>query len=117
MDADNHANDLEQSSQIPQMKDLPIILEKSNRLHLIDRYLSSIEEFSSFLVLVQQTLHKEQSHEESQEHAFGSRLYTVTWLGQRRSLEAAMTQSKIQRQQKLCINLSLQLEALTQMVI
>ena len=84
---------------------------------MIDRYLSSLEEFSSFLLLVQQTLRTEHRIEVAIGESPESLPFNSTWLQERRNLEATRTQSKIQRQQKLCASFSLQFEALIQTVI
>lgn len=110
----------QQSARVPQLQSLPSILEKSNKILLIDRYLSSLEEFSSFLLLYQKTIRNEAESyrlsERSKGKAAESRSYKSTWLRERTALEAARTQSKIQRQQKLCANFSTQFEALINMV-
>ena len=48
--------DLAQNPNVPRLHELPYILEKSNRLARIDRYLSGLEEFLSFFISVRQHL-------------------------------------------------------------
>ncbi|MCJ1341379.1 hypothetical protein MMC09_006675 [Bachmanniomyces sp. S44760] len=105
------------STAIPGLRNISTILEKSNKILLMDRYLLSLEEFSSFLVLVQRTHQEEPTNEVIQRRSSDISSFNLSWLRKRGNLEAAMTQNKIHRQQRLCASFSSQYEAFVQMYI
>ncbi|KAL8691226.1 MAG: hypothetical protein Q9218_003502 [Villophora microphyllina] len=93
---------------IPRLDDLPVILEKSNRLARIDRYLSTLEEFASFFLSVQQLLPPGVTPESQQ--AFQSRQNRECG-----SLEASRAREKIQHEQRLCQTYLKQFDTLVQL--
>ena len=98
---------------IPQLNDLPEILEKSNRLARIDRYLSGLKEFLSFFSSVRHLLPVEASPEKAADQpAF--RLMTVTKSAE---FEASRAQDKVQQEQRLCQTYMRQYDTLVQLVI
>ncbi|KAK3176619.1 hypothetical protein OEA41_007942 [Lepraria neglecta] len=98
---------------IPQLNDLPEILEKSNRLARIDRYLSGLEEFQSFFSSVRQLLSVEAAPETG-DNQLGFRSTDVT---KSADFEAARAQEKIQQEQRLCQTYMRQYDTLVQLVI
>lgn len=101
-----------QLNNVPKLGDLPFILEKSNRLARIDRYLAGLEEFQSFFLSVQQLLASEPSPDAGDDDpAFRS---TRTRKSAR--FEASRAREKIQQEQRLCQTYMRQYDALIQLV-
>ena len=100
-------------SKIPRLQDLPILLERSNNLTRLDRYLSSLEEFVTFFTSVHGMIHGEQAEKDSTETPLPFR---TPRLRQRAKLEATWALNKVQRQQKLCSTYIKHFETLVQMV-
>lgn len=97
---------------MPRLDDLPAILEKSNQLARIDRYLSSLEEFSSFFVSAQHLRRPVSAPETgAQEHAFRSQENKVY-----ADFEATRAREKIRQEQRLCQTYMRQYDALVQLV-
>ena len=104
--------DLEQTSSVPGLNEIPRILEKSNRLARIDRYLPGLEEFLSFFLSVRQHLPVQQmSLIDVDAPAF--RTVEVT---NSASLEAVRAHEKIQQEQRLCQTYMRQYDTLVQLV-
>lgn len=101
--------DIAQLPTIPRLDDLPVILEKSNRLARIDRYLSTLEEFVSFFLSVQKSLPPEPTPESQQ--TFQSKQNRDCG-----SLEASRACEKIQHEQRLCQTYLKQFDTLVQLV-
>ena len=94
------------------MHELPYILEKSNRLARIDRYLSGLEEFLSFFISVRQYLPVQQMPVmDSDAPAFRSLEVTSS-----ASFEAVRAREKIQQEQRLCRTYMRQYDTLVQLV-
>ena len=104
--------DSHQMHNIPQLNDLPEILEKSNRLARIDRYLSGLEEFQSFFSSVRQLLSVEAAPETGN-NQLGFRSTDVT---KSADFEAERAQEKIQQEQRLCQTYMRQYDTLVQLV-
>ena len=104
--------DSHQMHNIPQLNDLPEILEKSNRLARIDRYLSGLEEFQSFFSSVRQ-LFSAEAAPETGDNQIGFRSTDVT---KSADFEAARAQEKIQQEQRLCQTYMRQYDTLVQLV-
>ena len=104
--------DLEQTQNVPRLNELPNILEKSNRLARIDRYLSGLEEFLSFFLSVRQHLPVHQMPVmDLDAPAFRSPEVTNS-----ASLEAVRAREKIQQEQRLCQTYMRQYDTLVQLV-
>ena len=101
-----------QVRNVPRLEDLPFILEKSNRLARIDRYLAGLEEFHSFFLSVQQLLAPEPDA-----LAIDDDL-TFRSARTKRSaqFEASRAREKIQQEQRLCQTYMRQYDALVQLV-
>ncbi|KAL9632049.1 MAG: hypothetical protein Q9164_005549 [Protoblastenia rupestris] len=103
-----------QRPQLPQLRDLPVILEKSNNLARIDRYLSTIEEFVSFFTAVRQSRSVDAVQNHSNEipqassHSPSSTASAI--------FEAFRAREKVQYEQKLCRTYMKQYDALIQVV-
>ncbi|KAG8528423.1 uncharacterized protein KY384_007341 [Bacidia gigantensis] len=93
-------------SPLPDFQDLPSLLEKSNNLARIDRYLASLEESVSFLAAARQSL--------SQAPTTSQPILSLDSLA---DFETARARERLLHQQKLCRTYVKQYEALTQMVI
>ena len=104
--------DNNQLPSIPRLGDLPIILEKANRLARIDRYLSSLEEFASFFLSVQQ-LHLSEPASNKKTYSPAFRSHRVM---EAAKFEASRARNKISHEQKLCSTYMKQFETLVQMV-
>ena len=104
--------DLEQTSSVPGLNEIPNILEKSNRLARIDRYLSGLEEFLSFFLSVRQHLPVQQRPVMDVD-APAFRTVEVT---NSASLEAVRAHEKIQQEQRLCRTYMRQYDTLVQLV-
>ena len=102
----------EQTPTVPGLKELPTILEKSNRLARIDRYLSGLEEFLSFFLSVRQHLPVQQTPVRDVD-APAFRTIEVT---NSASLEAVRAHEKIQQEQRLCQTYMRQYDTLVQLV-
>lgn len=103
-----------QISSIPQIDGLPAILEKANRLSRIDRYLSSLEELSSFFRSVHCLFEAESGSFQPAPQASSSFLSKrVVVL---RKLEAEKVRNKILHEQRLCKTYMKQFDTLVQMV-
>ena len=100
-----------QLPKIPRLDDFPKILEKANRLARIDRYLSSLEEFSSFFLSVKQHYDEQLNSESDKELAMQYRNSRG-----RAILEASRVQNKILHEQRLCRTYMKQFDALVQLV-
>ena len=97
---------------MPQLDDLPTILEKSNRLARIDRYLSSIEEFFNFFLAVRQSqLSNTIPSTEAVPPPFWSRENLSS-----AEFESTRAREKILQEQKLCQTYIKQYDALVQLV-
>lgn len=97
---------------VPKLDDLPFILEKSNRLARIDRYLAGLEEFQSFFLSVQQLLAPEPDLNTGKEYP------TFRSAGTKKSaqFEASRAREKIQQEQRLCQTYMRKYDALVQLV-
>lgn len=100
---------------IPQIDGLPGILEKANRLSRIDRYLSSLEELSSFFRSVHDLFEAESGFSKLTPQASSSFLSKRVIL--LRKLEAEKMKNKILHEQRLCETYTKQFDTLVQMVI
>lgn len=101
-----------QLRNVPRLDDLPSILEKSNRLARIDRYLAGLEEFQSFFLSVQQLLAPESiSNASDDDSAFNSASTKKS-----AHFEALRAREKIQQEQRLCHTYMRQYDALVQLV-
>lgn len=97
---------------MPGLDGLPFILEKSNRLARIDRYLSSLEELQSFFASVRQFLPAEFDREMTVEvPAFRS-----AEANKLATFEALRAREKIQQEQRLCQTYMRQYDTLVQLV-
>ena len=101
-----------QLHDVPKLDDLPFLLEKSNRLARIDRYLAGLEEFQSFLFSVRQLLAPASGT------ALGDEDPAVGSAGTERAaqFEASRAREKIQQEQRLCQTYMRQYGALVQLV-
>ena len=104
--------DLEQTPSVPGLNELPKILETSNRLARIDRYLSGLEEFLSFFLSVRQHFPVQQMPL-MDVNAPAFRTVEVT---NSASLEAVRAHEKIQQEQRLCQTYMRQYDTLVQLV-
>ena len=106
--ADNH-----QLCNVPRLDDLPFILEKSNRLARIDRYLAGLEEFQSFFLSVQEFLcpPRPDPGTSGDSPAFCSETTKKS-----ACFEASRAREKIQQEQRLCQTYMRQYDALVQLV-
>ena len=100
---------------IPHLHNLPDILEKSNNLARIDRYLSSLEEQTSFFIAIFEMFENEAALSRSNLLRFGPD-QEHQHVGTRARMEASRTRNKISRQQGLCQTYTRQFETLIQMV-
>lgn len=97
---------------MPGLDGLPFILEKSNRLARIDRYLSGLEELQSFFSSVRQLLPAEPSCEIPVDvPAFRS-----SQMRKLATFEASRAREKIQQEQRLCQTYMRQYDTLVQLV-
>lgn len=96
---------------VPQISGLPAILEKANRLSRIDRYLSSLEEFSSFFISVHGLFHAPVKPMPQTSSAFLSERVAAL-----RKLESKKAKNKILHEQRLCKTYMKQFDTLVQMV-
>ena len=104
--------DYHQLCNVPKLDDLPGILEKSNRLARIDRYLAGLEEFQSFFLSVQNLLVPEPTSVAMDgEPAFRSARTKNSAF-----FEASRAREKIQQEQRLCQTYMRQYDALVQLV-
>ena len=104
--------DHHQLCNVPKLDDLPFILEKSNRLARIHRYLAGLEEFQSFTLSVQQSLASEPGS-----NASGDDLtFRSAKTKKSAQFEASRAREKIQQEQKLCQTYMRQYDALVQLV-
>ena len=87
-----------QMSRVPRLDQLPGILEKANRLAHISRYLSRLEEFTSFFLSVQELLKAESAG--SLPHIVAP--YNLEQVRLRAKFEAERARQKILHQQNLC---------------
>lgn len=102
-----------QLSNVPKLDDLPFILEKSNRLARIDRYLAGLEEFQSFFLSVQQMLAPNPvSNASDSDPTFRSARTKKS-----AQFEASRAREKIQQELRLCQTYMRQYDALVQLVI
>ena len=101
-----------QLCNIPKLDDLPFILDKSNDLARIDRYLAGLEEFQSFFLSVQQMLASEPILDT------GDNCPAFRSARTRKSarFEASRAREKIQQEQRLCQTYIRQYNALVQLV-
>ncbi len=117
VDPDSHSMigklaDKHQLWNVPKLDDLPFILEKSNRLARIDRYLAGLEEFQSFFLSVQQLLAPEpDSYTSGDDPTFRSAKTKRS-----AQFEASRAREKIQQEQRLCRTYIRQYDALVQLV-
>jgi hypothetical protein len=86
-----------QASRIS-LDELPKILEKSNNLGLIGRYLSSLEEFTSFFLSVQQLLRPDGLCQRGDQEL----PYASKHVRKRAAFEASRARNKILHEQNLC---------------
>ena len=104
-------------ASIPRMDDLPFLLEKANHLAKIDRYLSGLDEFSSFFVSVRSFQNNQDPSLSGNFSALDStQRYRSRNIRERASLESSLARQKILRAQKLCSTFIRQYESLVQMV-
>ena len=97
---------------MPRLDDLPTILERSNRLARIDRYLSSTEEFLTFFLSVRQLqLSSVISSTEAIPPTFRSRENLLS-----AEFESTRAREKILQEQKLCQTYIKQYDTLVQLV-
>lgn len=102
---------------IPRMDDLPFLLEKANHLARIDRYISGLEEFSSFFVAVRSFQHnRDPGLCRVAPDPDSTQTYRSRNTRERASLESSLAQQKILRAQRLCSTFLRQYESLVQMV-
>lgn len=88
------------------------MLEKSNKLVCTDKYLSNLEESTSFFISVQQAVQTEHISNETITQPYHT-LYIKSWA----RLEFSWTQTKIQYEQRLCRTYMEQFDTTMQMVI
>ena len=101
-----------QLCNVPRLDDLPFILEKSNRLARIDRYLAGLEEFYAFFFSVRQLLAPEPiSNTSEDDPAFRSARTRKS-----AQFEASRAREKIQQEKRLCQTYMRQYDALVQLV-
>ena len=101
-----------QHRNVPKIDDLPFILEKSNRLARIDRYLAGLEEFHSFFLSVQQLLAQFPDPSASDDDP----LFRSTRNKKSAHFEASRAREKIQQEQRLCKTYMRQYDAQVQLV-
>jgi hypothetical protein len=102
---------------IPGMDDLPFLLEKANHLARLDRYISGLEEFSSFFVSVRSFQHnRDPGLCRANQDPDSTQTYRSRNIRERASLESSLAQQKIVRAQRLCSTFLRQYESLVQMV-
>jgi hypothetical protein len=104
---------------IPRMDDLPLLLQKANHLARIDRYISGLEEFSSFFISVRSFQHNRDPglcRVTPDPVPDSTQAYRSRDTRERASLESSLAQQKIVRAQKLCSTFLRQYESLVQMV-
>lgn len=89
-----------------------MILQQSDRLARIDRYLSSLEEFAAFFISVRQEFSPERSSQTAPETLQCLSRSTV----QCANLEASRAQRKIEHEQRLCKTYLKQFDTLVQLV-
>ncbi|KAJ9646488.1 hypothetical protein H2199_002537 [Coniosporium tulheliwenetii] len=99
--------------RLPQLDDLPVIMEKLNNLALIERYLSGLEEFTVFFQSVQQTIGPAQDTN----LLAPERYFSIPQTRKRAQSQAVQTKNNIAQQQKLCKIYINQFESLIQMTI
>ena len=97
---------------VPKLDDLPSILEKSNRLARMDRYLAGLEEFQSFFLSVQQLLAPEPDLNASEDDP----TFRSARTKKSAQFEASRAREKIQQLQRLCQTYMRQYDALVQLV-
>lgn len=102
-----------QLCNVPKLDDLPFILEKSNRLARIDRYLAGLEEFQSFFLSVQRLLAPEPIADASDDDDPAFRSARTKKSAQ---FEASRAREKIRQEQRLCQTYMRQYDALVQLV-
>lgn len=90
--------DYHQVCNVPKLEDLPFILEKSNRLACIDRYLAGLEEFQSFFLSVQQL----QTPEPVLVSGDNNPAFRSPRNKKFAQFEASRAREKIQQEQRLC---------------
>lgn len=92
-----------------------MILEKINRISLVNRYLSNLEEFAAFFQLCKDVIDAEQQDAQSRS---GQAQFDVCALPlrHRAKMESARAHSKIKHQRALCRAQTKQLETLVQIV-
>lgn len=105
-------------SGMPRMDELPYMLQQANNLAKMDRYISALDEFSSFFVSVRsfqqrtrgvvllETSSEPASRETDRRHN----------IAERATLESCLAQQRIVRARKLCSTYMRQYESLVQMV-
>ena len=100
-------------SDTPSMDSIPAIMEKSEHLTRVDRYLATLEEFVSFFVSVRRLcpLCVDGSDTVHENHARPRSIQGYT------NLEAAQTESKIRRQQTLSKRYIRHFEMLLQVLV
>lgn len=102
---------------MPRMDDLPFLLEKANHLARIDRYISGLEEFSSFFISVRSFQHnRDPDLCRATPDLDPTQAYRSRDTRERASFESSLAQQKIVRAQKLCSTFLRQYESLVQMV-
>jgi hypothetical protein len=102
---------------IPRMDDLPFLLEKANHLARIDRYISGLDEFSSFFVSVRSfQQNRDPNLSKTTSGSDPSQTYRSRNMRERASLESSLAQQKIVRAQRLCSTFLRQYESLVQML-
>ncbi|KAL8980946.1 MAG: hypothetical protein Q9205_004118 [Flavoplaca limonia] len=97
---------------IPKLDDLPLILEKSNRLARVDRYLSSLEEIVAFFTSVRQELSLESTRPWNAP-AVPCLTRDVILSA---NLEVSRAQRKIEHERRLCKTYLRQFDTLVQLV-
>ena len=101
-----------QHRDVPRLDDLPFVLEKSNRLARIDRYLAGLEEFQSFFLSVQQLLGPQPDSTASSD----SPAFCSAKTKKSAHFEASRAREKIEQEQRLCQTYMRQYDALVQLV-
>ena len=102
---------------VPRMDDLPSVLDKANNLARLDRYLSEIEEFSSFFEAVQKMSQAESIADDSVAATQQDPVLSHRHLAHRASLERSRLEQKIRHSQRLSRTYLSQYESLIQMAM
>ncbi|KAL9103039.1 MAG: hypothetical protein Q9163_001869 [Psora crenata] len=107
-------DDSRTQSLLPQLADLPVILEKSNNLARIDRYLSTLDEFVSFFIAVRQSRRIDAI--QGQSDGLSRDLPSPQSSNEYATFEAFRAREKLRYEQNLCRTYMKQYDALIQVV-